>query len=76
VGALVSNRLYPMPIAWPRVALALLAAIAVQVAGTALGSGLRAAVMRIGLAVVFAAFTWLAIYDADDRRELKKVLGF
>ena len=76
VGALVSNRLYPMPIAWPRVALALLAAIAVQIAGTALGGGLRAAVMRIGLAVVFAAFTWLAIYDADDRRELKKVLGF
>jgi len=75
VGALVSNRLYPMPIGWPRIAGALVAAIAAHVVGSAFGQGLGPAALRIGLSLAFAAFAWLAIYDADDRRELKRILG-
>jgi O-antigen/teichoic acid export membrane protein len=74
-GATVSNRLYPLSIGWPRIAAALAAAVVTFAAADWIGPGLGQALIRVAAASGFALFAWLVVYDADDRRELKKVVG-
>jgi len=75
LGAVISNRLYPIPVRWPRIAAAFGAGIACFLGGTLPGAGLTGAVTRAGLALVFTVFVWRAILDETDRAELRKVVG-
>jgi len=75
LGAAISNRLYPIPVRWPRIAAAFGAGIAVFTAGALIGPGLPGAGARAGLTLAFAIFVWFAILDEHDRTELRKVIG-
>ena len=74
-GAVISNRLYPIPIRWGRILGALAAAFAFFVLGTLLGPNLSGALGRGGLGIAFALFVWRAIFEEADRAELLKVVG-
>lgn len=75
LGAAISNRLYPIPVRWPRITAAFGAGIACFAAGALLGPGLPGAAARAGLALAFAVFVWFTILDEHDRSELRKVIG-
>lgn len=75
LGAFISNRLYPIPIRWPRIALAFGAGILCFVLGALPGSGLVAAFGRAGLVVAFMLFVFRVVLDKEDRAELGKVVG-
>jgi O-antigen/teichoic acid export membrane protein len=75
LGAIISNKLYPIPVRWPRIAGAFGAGVACFLAGTLPGVGLTGAVTRAGLALAFTVFVWRTILDETDRAELRKVVG-
>lgn len=75
LGAVISNRLYPIPVRWPRIAAAFGAAVACFLLGTLLGGHMAGALARAGLALAFAGLVWRAILDESDRGELLKVFG-
>lgn len=74
-GAVISNRLYPIPIRWGRILGALAGAFAFFMLGTLLGPNLSGALGRAGLGIAFAFFVWRAIFEEADRAELLKVVG-
>lgn len=74
LGAFISNRLYPIPIHWRRVASAFGAGLACFALGSLGGYGLPFAITRAGLALAFAVFVWRAILDETDRFELRKAV--
>ncbi len=72
LGVTISQRLYPIPVQWGRIAGALIAAIAFFLIGYSLGPSFVAAIARLGLAVVCCALAWRFAFDTSDRRELLK----
>jgi O-antigen/teichoic acid export membrane protein len=74
-GATISNRLYPIPVAWSRIIGALSAAVLCFILGSFAGPGLVGSAARAFLALLFAAFAWRVSLDETDRSELKKVIG-
>ena len=72
---MISNRLYPIPIRWPRIAFAFAAAVVCFMIGGLAGHGATGTVARAVLALVFAFFVWRAVLEESDREELKKVVG-
>jgi len=75
LGATISNRLYPLPIGWSRVALALLAGIAVFVSTLFLGQGVGPTLARAAVWMMFALGVWRWTYDGSDRLEFRRVIG-
>jgi O-antigen/teichoic acid export membrane protein len=75
LGAIISNRLYPIPVRWPRIAAAFGAGVACFLAGTLLGAGFAGAAERTALALAFTLFVWRAILDDADRIELRRAAG-
>lgn len=76
MGALISRRLYPIPVQWPRVAGAFVAALVCFIAGTFFGPGVSGAAMRVGLALTFTTFAWRTVLNETDRAEVRKALSF
>lgn len=75
MGLMFSNRLFPIPIEIPRVAVALLAAVVWFLIGASLGPSLGAAGGRVILALIFCALALRLAFDESDRLELRKVVG-
>ncbi len=75
LGAWISGRLYPIPIDWRRMGLALSAGLGWFLMGGLLDRHLGGALGRLGLAVMFALLVWRRIFDETDRTELRKVVG-
>ena len=75
LGAVISNRLYPIPLHWPRIATAFAAAVVWFGIGGLCGPGMTGAAARAVLALAFAGFAWRAALDDADRSELLKVIG-
>lgn len=76
LGAIISKKLYPIPLQWPRITGAFAAGTACFLAGEALGLGLTGSLTRLVLALAFDVFVWRAIFDEGDRAELRKVVGW
>lgn len=75
LGAVISNKLYPIPVRWARIAGAFGAGVACFLAGTLLGGEMTGALARAGLALAFTVLVWRAFLDETDRAELRKVVS-
>lgn len=75
LGASISRKLYPIPIPWPRIAVAFAAGMLFFLLGALFDPGLTGAFARAGLALTFAAFVWRATLDEADRAELRKAVS-
>lgn len=75
LGALISRRLFPIPVQWRRVAGAFVAAFACFIAGAVLGPGMVGAFARLTLAFAFPVLVWNLVFNAADRSEIRAVLG-
>jgi O-antigen/teichoic acid export membrane protein len=75
LGAVISNRLYPIPLRWPRITGALAAAVACFLIGELAGPGPAGTLARAALSLAFAFAAWRVALDDADREELRKVVG-
>jgi len=75
LGAVISNRLYPIPVGWSRIVGAFAAAVVCFLIGGLAGASLAGVLARAGLGLGFSVFVWGVIFDETDRGELKKVVG-
>jgi O-antigen/teichoic acid export membrane protein len=76
IGASISENLYPIPIEWPRIAVALASALLAFATTTYFGYGLGPAIVRVTVALIFALCVWTLVCNETDRREFRKVVGF
>lgn len=75
LGAMISRRLYPIPVQWSRIAGAFFAGVVCFLLGTLLDAHLIGALARVGLALAFDLLVWRVVFDETDRTELKTVVG-
>jgi O-antigen/teichoic acid export membrane protein len=76
MGAWISRRLFPIPVEWPRIARAFIAAALFFLAGTLWTPGWFGVAARLALAGGSALFIWRGGFDETDRREVRKAFGF
>ncbi|MBK5256016.1 MAG: oligosaccharide flippase family protein [Vicinamibacteria bacterium] len=76
LGAIISRKLYPIPMQWPRIAGAFGAGVVFFLLGTLFEARPSGVLPRVGLAIAFDLFVWRAVFDETDRTELRKVVNF
>jgi O-antigen/teichoic acid export membrane protein len=75
MGAAISRRLYPIPVQWPRIVRAFIAAALFFLAGTLWAPGWFGVAARLALAGGFTAYVWRGVFDETDRVEVRKAFG-
>lgn len=75
LGARISRRLYPIPIAWLRLGSAFCVGVGFFLLGALVENDPVGIFARFALALGFDLFVWRLILDPTDRAELLKVVG-